>query len=450
MARQFPFRVRRLGLSLAVGGLLILITVLVAQAGTSEIETSSSLDASFGNNGIVVTDLGGEDESANDLAVQSDGKIVVVGTVSNRDAFGVYRYQTDGSLDSSFGSGGVVTTVVGAGQCEASGVALQSDGKIVVVGTGGTWGDSSLTVARYDVGGALDTSFGDGGIVTLTVGSEYNWGSDVVIQSDGKILVAGSSVLTTYDFVLARYDTDGNLDTGFGGTGVITTDLTGDEDFANALALQPDGKIVVVGRGDTGGAPADYDFAVARYKTNGDLDPAFGSGGITVTHVSGESDDVYDVVVQPDGKIVVVGTAGYADLAIARYNADGSFDTTFDGDGIDTIDVYGNGDVGEAVALLPGGKIVVAGYTYSGSDEDILVVCYDTDGSLDDTFDGDGIATLDIAGGDDAGRAVSVDGLNRVVVAGVYSDGYDDDIALVRYLGDTLRVFLPLALRGYP
>jgi uncharacterized delta-60 repeat protein len=432
-----------LGLSLAVGGLLILITVLVAQAGTSEIETSSSLDASFGNNGIVVTDLGGEDESANDLAVQSDGKIVIVGTVSNRDAFGVYRYQTDGSLDSSFGSGGVVTTVVGAGQCEASGVALQPDGKIVVVGTGGTWGDSSLTVARYDVGGALDTSFGDGGIVTLTVGSEYNWGSDVVIQSDGKILVSGSSVLATYDFVLARYDTHGNLDAGFGGTGVITTDLTGDEDFANALALQPDGKIVVVGRGDTG----DYDFAVARYETDGDLDPAFGSGGITVTHVSGASDDVYDVVVQPDGKIVVVGTAGYADLAIVRYNADGSLDTTFSGDGIDTIDVYGSGDVGEAVALLPGGKIVVAGYTYSGT-EDILVVCYNAGGSLDDTFDGDGIATLDIAGGDDAVRAVGVDGLNRIVVAGVYSDGDDDDIALARYLGDTRRVFLPLVLRG--
>jgi uncharacterized delta-60 repeat protein len=435
-----------LGLSLAVGGLLVLIAVLVAQAGTSGIETSSSLDASFGNNGIVVTDLGGEDESANDLAVQSDGKIVAVGTVSNRDAFGVYRYQADGSLDSSFGSGGVVTTVVGAGQCEASGVALQSDGKIVVVGTGGTWGDSSLTVARYDIGGAPDTGFGDGGIVTLTVGSEYNWGSDVVIQGDGKILVAGSSVLATYDFVLARYDTHGNLDTGFGGTGVITTDLTGDGDFAHALALQPDGKIVVVGRG---GDTSDYDFAVARYETNGDLDPAFGSGGITVTHVSGASDDVYDVVVQPDGKIVVVGTAGYADLAIVRYNADGGLDTTFAGDGIDTIDVYGSGDVGEAVALLPGGKIVAAGYTYSGT-EDMLVVCYNTDGSLDDTFDGDGIATLDIAGGDDAVRAVGVDGLNRIVVAGVYSDGYDDDIALVRYLGDTQRVFLPLVLRGYP
>jgi uncharacterized delta-60 repeat protein len=428
---------------LAVGGLLILITVLVAQAGTSETETSSELDASFGNNGIVVTDLGGEDESANDLAVQSDGKIVVVGTVSNQDAFGVYRYQIDGSLDSSFGSGGVVTTVVGAGHSEASGVALQSDGKIVVVGTGGTWGDSSLTVARYDVGGALDTSFGDGGIVTLTVGSAYNWGSDVAIQSDGKILVAGSSVLATYDFVLARYDTQGNLDTGFGGTGVITTDLTGHEDFAHALALQSDGKIVVVGRGDTG----DYDFAVARYKTSGDLDPTFGSGGITVTHISGASDDVYDVVVQPDGKIVVVGTAGYADLAIVRYDADGSLDTTFDGDGIDTVDVYGMGDAGEAVALLPEGKIVVAGYTYNGSDEDILVVCYDTDGSLDDTFDGDGIATLDINGGDDAGRAVCVDGLNRIVVAGVYSDGHDDDIALARYLGDTRRVFLPLVLR---
>jgi len=202
-------------------------------------------------------------------------------------------------------------------------VALQPDGKIVVAGYAG--GDFAL--ARYNSDGALDTSFGSGGKVTTDFGGSYHPdGFSVALQPDGKIVVAGYA---GGDFALARYNSDGALDTSFGSGGKVTTDFGG-SDAGYSVALQPDGKIVVAGY-------AGLDFALARYNSDGALDTSFGTGGKVTTDFSGGRDVGYSVALQPDGKIVVAGYAG-VDFALARYNSDGALDTSFGSGGKVTTD----------------------------------------------------------------------------------------------------------------
>jgi uncharacterized delta-60 repeat protein len=222
--------------------------------------------------------------------------------------------------------------------------------------------------------GDLDTSFGSTGKV-LTVFFDGSAASAVAIQSDGKIVVAGSA--------LVRYNADGTLDTTFGDQGKVTTFCCG------ALAIQPDGKIV--GAGVSGVSPGNVDFALVRYLPNGTLDTTFsGDGTVTTDFGNGRLDGAWAIVLQPDGKIVVVGASrvegdsASEDVALARYLPNGSLDATFSGDGKVLTDLgSGEGDVATAVALQPDGKIVVAGFTHRG---DFALARYLSNGTLDTTF----------------------------------------------------------------
>ena len=193
------------------------------------------------------------------------------------------------------------------------------------MGRGGSFG-----LARYNTDGSLDTTFGGDGRVI----NSFSYRDDaraVAVQGDGKIVVVGRAQLGKYDFLVVRYNADGSLDTTFDGDGWVTTDFAGSHDRAYAVTLQTDGKIVVAGSALLG--PTINDFALARYNSDGSLDTSFDGDGRATTsfHPAGSNDFAYDVAVQTDGKIVAAGytwSDGGA-FALARYNSDGSLDTSF-------------------------------------------------------------------------------------------------------------------------
>ncbi len=418
---------------------LVLVTGPVVDAQTAPIV--GSLDTSFDSDGKVTT--GFETVHANaqalSVAVQSDGKIVVAGDSyngSNLDV-AVARYNADGSLDIGFGTGGKVTTAIGSGEDAARSVAVQSDGKIVVAGYSHNGSNLDFAVVRYNSDGSLDTSFDSDGMVTTAIGSDNDLAQSVAVQSDGKIVVAGyGNTGTNDDFAVVRYNANGSLDASFDSDGKVTTAVGSGRDRAFSVAVQSDGKVVAAGYSHNG---TNNDFAVVRYNADGSLDTGFDSDGMVTTAVGSGSDLAFSVVVQSDGKII---TAGYShngtnnDFAVVRYNADGSLDTGFDSDGKVTTAVGTGGDDARSMVLQSDGKIVVAGYSENGSNNDFAVVRYSADGSLDTSFDSDGMVTTAIGSGDDLARSVALQSNGKIVVAGSSDTGGDGDFAVVRYNSD--------------
>jgi uncharacterized delta-60 repeat protein len=370
---------------------------------------AGDLDTSFDGDGMVTPPF-----SLQSVAIQTDGKIVVAGADSSgpQASFDLVRYNTDGSLDTSFSGDGTVTT--GFGFAEAgtfTSVALQADGKIVAVGAHATiLGASNICIARYNTDGSPDTSFsGDGELITQ-FGGTFAGANDVAIQADGKIVIVGVSVSgDNGSFGVARFNTDGSFDTSFSSDGRLTTDFGSGGEGASAMAIQADGKIVVAGN-------SNGDIALARYNANGSLDTSFSSDGKLTTAVGSSSDVASDVAIQADGKIVVAGASydgSNNDFAIIRYNANGSLDTSFSGDGKLTTDIGSFDNTAYGVAIQVDGKIVAAGNGLAR---------YNANGSLDTTFSGDGKLTGSFAAN---GLAIQADG--KIVTAG---DG------LARYHGD--------------
>ena len=410
----------------------------------------ADLDSTFGDDGKVITDLGGF-ESANAVAVQKDGKIVAAGSsfIGGGFDFAVARYNTDGGLDVTFNPTGSVpgTVTTGFGLLStdiANAVAIQKDGKIVVVGFSTVEGTADFAIARYNTDGSLDASFGTGGLVTTDFGGT-DAGNAVAIQKNGKIVVAGiSNIGGDFGFAVARYNRDGSLDVTFNPTGslpgTVTTDFGG-EDRGESVDIQKDGKIVVAGRSDIG---VNEDFAVARYNPDGSLDLTFNPTGSlpgTVrTNFGTNSDQGKAVAIQKNGKIVVAGKSGLdPDFAVARYNTDGSLDVTFNPTGslpgTVTTD-FGGADEGNAVAIQKDGKIVVAGRSDAVGDiDDFAVARYRTDGSLDVTFNPTGslpgTVTTSFDGEDDIATAIVIQKDGKIVVAG---ESNEENFAVVRYV----------------
>jgi len=372
----------------------------------------------------------------NSVAAQGDGKIVVAGyaEVGGVDQFALVRYNSDGSLDTSFNSNGKVTTAVGRGTCKAEGVTLQDDGKIVVVGYSFNAGDQScFTVLRYSADGILDTSFGDSGKVTTTVAKNSS-AESVAMQSDGKIVVAGNSFIdrNNTDFAVVRYSANGTLDPRFNETGKATADF-GARDGGRTVAVDRDGRIFVAGDTST---ETKQECALACFKANGSLDTSFNGTGKLTTNFGGDGNaDGQGVSVQTDGKIVVAGNAtvaGVQQFALARYNADGTVDTSFGGTGRVLTAVGISGSNATGVALQKDGKIVVAGYAVnnSGKGYDFACVRYNTDGSLDQGFGDHGRVTTSVGDGQ-ASSLVVQDG--KIILTGSVYDADNHEFAVVRY-----------------
>lgn len=379
-----------------------IVTVESGGFGLARYNPDGSPDVSFGGDGKVITQIAAYDVSFG-LAPYPDGKIVVVGRsyIESND-FALVRYNSDGSVDESFGSGGIVTTDFNNGYDEAFSVAVQPDEKIIVAGNGEPLFGGTFALVRYNSEGSLDRSFGQEGKVNTTIGTSAGGTAHAVsIQTDGQIVAAGVArdQFDKDQFVVVRYNVDGSLDPSFGEGGRTTTHIRSDkadDSVAYALTLQSDRKIVLAGISFD---ERTFGFALARYTAEGNLDSTFGTEGKTFTAIGRLGDGVHpfgsqythkagcrvcDVTIQDDGKILVVGSAlkKHFDLAIVRYNPDGNLDRTFGKSG-KVITPLGGDAIATSVAVQPDRKIVVAGGIMGGKS---VVVRYNPDGSLDRTF----------------------------------------------------------------
>lgn len=367
-------------------------------------------DNSFGNGGVLNADVLDLDSQANAVAIQTNGAIVLAGGQNGGELFALARSNPDGSLDSTFGSQGKVTTAVSTNLSTAYAVQIQPDAKIVAAGSAG-----GFAVARYLANGSLDASFGSAG-TTFTSLLGVSQAFAVALQPDGKIVLAGSAFGATYLFGLARYTTNGTLDSSFGSGGVVTTGITSGGEEATAVQIQTDGKIVAAGLAIVGFGNV---FALARYNTNGALDMSFGSfGRVTTAFASDNVAAGWAMAIQPDGRIIVAGQAGIY-FALARYTTNGLLDASFGNGGQVLTPVGSIRDVATAVALQSDGKIVAAGVSRVGTNDQFAVVRYNPDGSLDNSYGVGGQMLVSFAdGGSDTGAAVALDQIGRVVVAG--------------------------------
>lgn len=406
----------------AVGVAVLLLAALAPAA----LASGGDLDVTFGGDGKVHTQWPTADAWGTDVAVQPDGAIVVVGGAGGK--FALARFGPHGALDTSFGGDGKVRTKF-RGEAQAGGVAVQPDGAIVVVGRAG----GQFALARHKRHGALDTSFGGDGKVRTEFWLGDAGAVDVAIQPDGKILVAGS---TAGEWAVARYEADGTLDTSFGRDGKVRTDFTSGPDNASALVIQSDGKIVVVGRAGYRG------FALARYRRGGSLDSSFGDEGKVRTFF-GSLDSVRasadGVAIQEDGKIVAAGWAGgnYVRVALARYEVNGTLDTSFGGDGRVRTDFGDSAEAASDVAIQANGKIVIAGM--AAYYKVFALARYLTNGSLDRSFGTGGKVTTEFDAGDAWADALAMQAGGKIVAVGTLGDASaggiaPGDFALARYL----------------
>ena len=339
-----------------------------------------SLDQTFGNGGLVTTDPN-EFENATAVAIQPDGKIVVAGNISRLDGahdFLVVRYNEDGTLDPSFGQDGVVTTDFYNTMAFAADMAITPNGKIVVGGEVFGFGqDSDFAIARYKSNGDLDETFGSGGKVVAGSTTIHESVRAMVVNTKGEIVLAGDANtaepgILNYDFLLARFDRDGNVDASFGLNGLVITDFTVVDSLGD-VALTPDGDIIAVGTVEP--SPGKFDFVVARYDRHGSLDPSFGTAGRVITDFSMKDDFAFAVAVRPNGKIVVAGTSGFVigtsqnDFALARYERDGNLDQSFGSGGLVTTDFSSYTDEAMAITILPSGRIIAAGLTWDARNQ---------------------------------------------------------------------------------
>lgn len=400
---------------------------------------SGTPDSSFGENGIVTTDLGSGD-SAMSLVIDGQGRIVVAGTSRNGTTYdvAVVRYTAAGSLDASFGGGaGFVWTPIGSADDYGNSVALDSQGRIVVAGFYYVGTVPDIFVVRYTGDGILDTSFGGDGIVTTSIAIGNDSGHAVALDGQGRIVVAGYTYNgTNNDIAVLRYTEDGTLDASFGGgDGIVTTPVGIGDDYGRSVLIDSQGRIVVAGHFSNGSNLSD--FVVVRYKTDGTLDTSFGGDGI-VTIGQAVEEYAYSAVLDDKGKITVTGSS-VGDIFVLRLNSNGTTDTSFgEGAGTVTTSIWPDLDVGFSVAIDSRGRIVVAGYSdnsATGSNMDFALVRYNSDGSLDTSFcDGAGRLVTPIGTGNDFGRSVAIDGQGRIVVAGSSDSSTVSDIAVVRYL----------------
>ena len=409
---------------------------------TERYNSNGSPDSSFSNGSWQIEDFGYNNGSASTIAVQDNGKIVVAGFSSyqtNNNSYyiaDIARYNTNGTLDSTFSKDGKQTTKLKDKNGNLidfypTAAAIQSDEKILIAGTG--------VLARYNNDGTLDNTFSDDGIQTRPFDTLIAVVLSMTIQADGKIVIAGYTAKGSFDFALARYNTDGILDNTFGKEGVQTTDFSGRSDYGLSVAIQSDGKILV------GGSEGDCEFdclnefAVARYNTDGTLDNTFDKDGkLTGNYLSGNT-TFNKIAVQKNGKIVVLGNKIYkkniTTSFIARYNTNGTIDKTFGKGGVKAFDFNI-----ASIALQSDGKIVAVGTIVESQQADFAIYRFNGDGSIDSTFSDDGRQTTDFDSSYDMVAAVAIHTDGKIVVAGTADIERDDysnhDFAVARYNAD--------------
>lgn len=439
---------RRFSYLLPLVGLLSLaVTARTASAAPG------APDPGFGSSGMVRTDLYGNDgrslHTPHALVLQSDGRLVAVGD-SAPDGVRALRYDSQGILDPSFGVDGVATADIRVDGTEYAAAAIvQPDGKVVAAGTAYSPGPLQYALVRFQGDGTLDPSFGAGGIATVSFPNDGGLIFALARQPDGKLVAAGSP-----GYTVARFQSDGTLDASFGSGGVAQTSVLPTRccNEARAIALQPDGKIVVAGLAAFFGTE---DFGIVRFESDGSLDTSFGDAGHVVIDLGGH-DSPFAVAIQSDSKILVGGKSGRT-FALVRLQSDGSLDPSFGVDGRaltlrDEPTVWGGNRIA-ALTLQPDGKIIAAGegFTFDVGrfSYDYAILRYLPDGALDTTFGFDGLSLLGRYPQVEAAVAVVLQPDAKIAVAGksgglLGSGGF----GLARVMGGELARCSPQPVAG--
>lgn len=346
------------------------------------------LDPTFGEGGKVRLDFFGGEDRAAAVALLEDGRFIVAGfafnPVTNDNDFAVVRFLKDGRLDTTFGDRGRVLTDFFDNTDLVGGMAIQPNGRIVVVGAAFNPSTSfDMAIARYLKDGRLDPSFGHGGKFTLDFSGGFDGLTPVVIQPGCRIVAAGTTFPPESllgDFAVIRLLPDGTLDPSFGGDGRVTVDFEGDRDEAFALARYSKDRLVVVGHALL---PRSFlDYGLVRLEEDGGVDESFGAAGRTTTDFFLNRDQPFGVAVQPDWRIVVAGrifnsVTGNDDFGIARYDRHGRLDSSFGTAGRVVTDFRGGFDEASAIVLQPDGNIVVGGTAFAGeTGQDFALVRY--------------------------------------------------------------------------
>lgn len=416
---------------------LLAIVILIAEFSSITQAADGDLDPTFGSGGTVVTDFNNSTDWLSRIAVQPDGKIVAIGDTHPSHKGALARYNPDGTLDTTFGNGGKVITVANVRE-SAAGLLILPDGKIMTCGSIDLPNsqDTSFVLLRFNPDGSVDSTFGNGGTVTTNINNDNDRAYALARQSDGKIVAAGKRGIQFYpadqrkgNVALARYNPDGSLDATFGNGGIVVNDFgQGLESYALEVIIQPDGRIIIAGE-------SSYAFLVARYNSNGTLDTTFGDGGFALVNFGNLSwDHGRDAVLQADGKIILVGIAEintpYDSFAVARFNPDGSLDQSFGNGG--KVVMVDQGDL-EAAALQSDGKLIALGTTGNN----FTLLRFNLNGSLDPTFGSGGTITTAFGGGNAEGSDLVFQPDGKLLAGGLTSsDIYfnNSDFALARYL----------------
>ena len=434
-----------------VGFIFCLMVFLALQRA----EAANPLDGSFGSGGKVLYEIGVFTTTTEDVAIQPDGKIVIVGHARGSDpsVFTVTRYNADGSPDASFsGDGRVSGAFTDYIASEAYAVAIQPDGKIVLAGKAflNAFPYQAFGVARLNPDGSYDTSFDGDGRAIFSIATQGDAARKIAIQPSGKILVAGDVYYNNpttgpANTCTIRLNANGSLDTTFAVGGYAFADGYA---FPTALMVEPDGKFyMVAGTSNANG----YALAlILRYNADGSPDTTFNGSGKLVTQLTDSSSaGPSAAALQPDGKFIIgtsqlVGGNEDYDFVVIRFNRDGSRDASFDGDGTTAVSFGNWQDALLDMAIQPDGKIVAAGGKFNGqanssSTQDFAMARLNADGSLDNTFGIGGKIVTPVGTGNDCARAVAVQANGKIVLAGIaFAAPFGNTWrgALVGYMGD--------------
>jgi uncharacterized delta-60 repeat protein len=412
---------------------LFLMLFLGVYLCSNAIAQSAYLDTTFAHTGKALarldTTLG---STLCAVAVLPDGKILVSGEVNNRIV--ALRYTAAGVPDSSFGLNGIYNAGF---SCICASMVIQPDGKPLIAGTtayatGATGAD--FLIIRLKIDGTPDSSFGTYGMASVDFAGDEDHAYALALQPDGKIIVTGDAIDRV---ALARLLADGRVDSSFGVHGRVTTYTGRFSGRSKAVGVAPDGRILIGGHAYLD--MAGLSFIAIRYLPNGTVDTSFNHTGLVMCNAGNTYNYAKAMQIMPDGKVVLAGTGtfsvGGSNFVLARYNINGSFDTSFGQGGIAVLDFAGEEEDALALALLPDGKLVVAGYATIGTEIDMETVRLTNNGRVDSSFGENGKITTDIHGEIDIARAIAVQPDGKVVLAGHSSTGTYNDLVVVRYIG---------------
>lgn len=428
-------------IALQSDGKLVMAGTYSYDIKTIRLNTNGTLDTTFNGTGKVTGNLATDETRS--VAIQADGKIVVLGFkydfAAHTSEYFLLRYNSNGTLDTTFNSTGVVLASINKNKSNRPcTVKIQTDGKIVLSGTSYLTYNNDIAILRFNTNGTLDTTFNETGKVTSGILAN---GSDdlgkLAVQSDGKILATGYT--TTYNLSVVRYNANGSLDTSFNNKGIVTDNFAHpyytNQPSATAVLSQTNGKVLLIGNylgnSNTG------EIFIRRYNANGSIDNTFGNSGTASLNINSNWTYSNSATLQSDGKIVITGVSRFDTtnnvVTLIRYNSTGTLDTTFNGTGFLNTSISANSE-GNTIAVQPDGKILVGGWVTNGANKDLLLIRYNSNGSLDNTFNGTGMITQGLGNGDDVILKIALQSDGKIAVLSSYVNASSSvKLALLRY-----------------